>query len=145
MENASKALLIAGAMLISMLIVGALVLLGNNIFEYQNKQKVSQRQSEIGEFNNQFEPYNKDDLTLMELKSVYNKIKDNNSRNPMYKIESNLLENNNQVYSDINKDFDEISEDDKQRYVFKCEGIKYEGVQGRISEMNFKRIKPLDP
>ena len=79
MENASKALLMAGGILIALLIIGSLVLLFANLQDYQNKTDISSKQSQIAEFNNQFEPYNKKDLTLMELKSIYNKIISNNT------------------------------------------------------------------
>ena len=59
MENASKALLIAGGILLALLIIGSLVLLFSNLQDYQNKTNISVRQSQIAEFNNQFEPYNK--------------------------------------------------------------------------------------
>ena len=138
MENASKALLMAGGILITLLILGALILLANNMADYQNKQDVSTKESQIAEYNNQFEPYNDEDVSLMELKSVYNKIQSNNSRNPEYRIETNIEE----VYPDIIKDFKDIAEEDKQNKVFSCTQIEYNGADGRISKINFKDVTP---
>ena len=136
MENASKALLMAGGILIALMIIGALVLLGNSIFEYQNNQKISERQSQIAEFNNQFEPYNENNLTLMDLKSIYNKIKDNNAKNPEYEIVTNI----ESIYPDITKDFTDIEEEEKINRLFSCVELKKEGIDGRISLMWFEDV-----
>ena len=114
MENASKALLMAGGILIALMVIGALVLLGNNLSNYKSNEDISVHQAQIAEFNNQFEPYNKKDLTLMELKSVYNKIKSNNALKPEYEIETNIEE----VYENISGDFKTLPEEDKQTKVF---------------------------
>lgn len=133
MENASKALLMAGGILLALLIIGALVIFFTNLADYNNSTDASVKQSQIAEFNNQFEPYNKDDLTLMELKSVYNKIINNNSNYPEYNISSNITE----VYPDINKEFGEIPERHKIEYVFSCTNVSY-SKEGRINSMKFK-------
>ena len=80
MENASKALLMAGGILIALLILGALIMMFTSLQDYQNTNDAQTKNSQIAQFNNQFEPYNKDNLTLMELKSVYNKIESNNTQ-----------------------------------------------------------------
>ena len=129
MENASKALLMAGGILIALMIIGALVLLGNNLSSYKTNEEALEKQSQIVEFNNQFEPYNKDDLNLMELKSLFNKIESNNQINPEYKITTNI-EN---AYPDIKKDFKQISQEEKQTRTFACESIGYDG-EGRINK-----------
>ena len=68
MENATRALVMAGGILIALMILGALLLMFNNLSSYQNSNDANTKSSQIAEFNNQFEPYNKKDLTLMELK-----------------------------------------------------------------------------
>ena len=137
MENASKALLMAGGILIALLILGSLVLLFSNLQDYQNKTDASTKQAQIAEFNSQFEPYNKKALTLMELKSVYNKIISNNEKYPEYEIETNI----ETIYTKINDDFKDIDESEKINRVFRCTEIKYENPDGRISYMKFKRVK----
>ena len=114
MENATRALTMAGGILIALMILGALFLMFNNLSSYQNSNDASTKNSQIAEFNNQFEPYNKDNLTLMELKSVWNKIQSNNSKNPEYFIETNI----NSIYANIDYD-----------------------SEGRINKMEFKKIK----
>lgn len=133
MENATRALTMAGGILIALMILGALLLSFNNLSSYQNQKDSSELASQIAEFNNQFEPYNKSNLTLMELKSVYNKIQSNNAKNDE-QIKTNILA----VYPDIDKDFSSLPEEDKQKKVFKCVEISYKNPGGKISEMNFR-------
>lgn len=135
MENASKALLMAGGILIALLVIGALVLMFGNLQDYQMKKNASIDQSEVADFNNQFEPYNKNNLTLMELKSVYNKITSNNAIHPEYKIDHNI----DSVYPGINTPFEDIPENDKINMRFECIKIEYGHEGGKISKMNFKK------
>lgn len=137
MENAAKALLMAGGILIALLVIGALVLLFSNLSDYQNKTDASVKQSQIAEFNNQFEPYNRNDVTLMELKSLYNKILSNNAKSE-YKIETNI--SSPEVYENIEADSLSIPEDDKITLRFKCINIEYENADGRISKIEFEKV-----
>lgn len=150
MENATRALVMAGGILIGILILGALMLMFNSIGAYQTNKNDSDKLTEITQFNNQFEPYNKDGLTLMELKSVYNKIL-NNNKTSKYIIESNLLENeanakniinsdddDGEIYSDFMNNFNNISEKQKINRRFKCIIVEYDS-SGRINRMNFSK------
>ena len=134
MENASKALVMAGSMLIALMILGALILLFSNLSNYQNKNDSSKKTSQIAEFNDEYNPYIKDNLTLMELKSVYNKILSNNEKNPDYEIETNILK----IYPEISGDFKSIDKEYKKKKSFKCTEVEYNNSEGRISKINFK-------
>ena len=136
MENASRALVMAGGVLIALLVLGALMLMFNNLSVYQNQQDQNVKNDQIAEFNNQFIPYEKDNLTLMELKSVYNKIESNNQRNPDKHINHNIITDN--IYSDIGKKFEELPEIDKQTARFSCT-ITYK--DGYDDKMTFTRLK----
>lgn len=149
MENTSKALLMAGGILIALLILGALVLLMTNLQTYQNANNDMTKNSQIAEFNNQFEPYNKNNLTLMELKSVYNKIESNNAQHPEYTIDHNINAELLKTKAGLaNSDYEKfltatgfrtIDDEKKQNLKFKCiEGsIEYKNLDGRISKMYF--------
>ena len=136
MENASKALLMAGGILISLLVVGALVLMFVNLGDYQNNVDNSRKSSQIADFNNQFMPYDKENLTLMELKSLYNKIESNNKTTD-YKIKTNIKD----IYPKIENDFKGLPEEDKQNRRYKCIKIEYGNEDGRISLINFEKQK----
>ena len=62
MENASKALLMAAGVLIALIIIGALLLMFNNLSNYQETNTQNTRESQIVEFNKQFETCNRKDV-----------------------------------------------------------------------------------
>ena len=81
MENASKALLIAGGILIALLVIGALVLMFNQIGSYQQAQDSNQKDSQLAEFNKDFEKYIDDKgITGADVISVINKVIDYNNK-----------------------------------------------------------------
>lgn len=81
MENASKALLMAGGILISLLVIGALVLMFNQIGDYEKGNQGVKKTSEIAEFNIDFERYLDDKgITGADVISLINKISDYNNK-----------------------------------------------------------------
>ena len=80
MENASKALIMAAGVLIALMITGALLLMFNNLSNYQETDTQNTRESQIVEFNNQFETYDRSNVRGNELISLTNRIIDYNER-----------------------------------------------------------------
>ena len=80
MENASKALIMAGSVLIALMIIGALILMFNNLTAYQETDTRSTRSAQISEFNSQFETYNRKEVRGSDLYSLLNKAIDYNRR-----------------------------------------------------------------
>ena len=78
MENASKALIMAGGMLIALMIIGALILMFSNLSNYQQTQIEGEVDSQVVEFNNQFSTYNRPDVRGSELYSLLNRAIDYN-------------------------------------------------------------------
>ncbi len=78
MENASKALIMAGSVLIALMIIGALVLMFNSLSSYQETGTGSTRTAQVTEFNNQYETYNRTDVRGSDLYSLLNKAIDYN-------------------------------------------------------------------
>ena len=125
------------------------MLFRSNLQTYQNANNDMTKNSQIAEFNNQFEPYNKNNLTLMELKSVYNKIESNNAQHPEYTIDHNINAELLKTKAGLaNSDYEKfltatgfrtIDDEKKQNLKFKCiEGsIEYKNLDGRISKMYF--------
>lgn len=89
MENASKALIMAGGVLISLIIIGVLVVFFNNLSEWKNIEQSSEKTEQIVEFNKQYDAYARD-VYGSELLSIVNKINDYNKR-----------ESNNKGYAKI--------------------------------------------
>lgn len=80
MENASKALIMAGSVLISLMIIGALLLMFNNLSNYQNTGTQSTREAQVIAFNNQYETYNRKNVRGSDLYSLLNRVVDYNRR-----------------------------------------------------------------
>lgn len=80
MENASKALIMAGSLLIALIILGALLLMFNNLSSYQDSTDKNEKEAQIVEFNNQYETYNRTDVRGSDLYSLLNRVVDYNRR-----------------------------------------------------------------
>ena len=80
MENASKALIMAGSVLIALMIIGALILMFSNLSSYQETDVRSERSSQVAAFNSEYETYNRTDVRGSELYSLLNKVIDYNRR-----------------------------------------------------------------
>ena len=80
MENASKALLIAGGVLIALIIMSLLVVAFTKIGDYQKAQSEGSRDSKLAEFNRDFERYTEDEIKGVDIVSLINKIHDYNTK-----------------------------------------------------------------
>lgn len=78
MENASKALLIAGGILLAVLVLSLLGLLLSNISSNQLAQEKRLEEEQLQEFNQQWEAYNKKALFGADIITVVNKAIQNN-------------------------------------------------------------------
>lgn len=80
MENASKALLMAGGVMLTMLVV-SLLMYGWNLFsEYQAELDRIKEVENVAKFNQQFTNYERNDVQGYELLSLVNKVIDYNQR-----------------------------------------------------------------
>ena len=80
MENSSKALTIAGGVLIAILVTTLLVFGLSRLRSYQNKQDSAKKNEQTSQFNSQFESYNKKVVTGYELISLGRMAQDTNHR-----------------------------------------------------------------
>lgn len=128
MENATKALLIAGGILLAVLILSLLILLFSNISSNQLAQEKKIKAEQLKEFNQQWEAYNKKALFGADIITVVNKANDKNKEsNVTVKIKcGGNLEFNNNTWSG----------DSYKTTVFSCTGIDY--VDGRVHQINFE-------
>ena len=67
MENASKALIMAGGILIALLVIGALVLMFNQLSYYQRTETDSEKTQLLADFNKEYLKYTYDDIKGYEL------------------------------------------------------------------------------
>lgn len=80
MENASKALIMAGGVLISIVIISLFLLMANSLTSYQQSNLQDQREAQITQFNQQYEAYNRKGVRGNELYSLVSKVIDYNLR-----------------------------------------------------------------
>lgn len=99
MENASKALIMAGGILLALMIIGVLVLMFNQISSYQKTSTVSKKDSQIAIFNQDFAKYaDEKELKGTDIISLVNKVVDYNSKEGV----SNYIDYNKKITLDIN-------------------------------------------
>ena len=149
MENATKALIMAGGILIAILIIGSFMLFFGDLNEYEQTKSDAVVQEQVVKFNNSYTSYDRSNLTLNEIKSLYNKIQSNNERaangdDNYYKITSNIKtlclqpQNTDEQVDITTTKFKELDERLKnKKYSFKCEVIEYGNTDGRVSKMKF--------
>ena len=74
MENASKALLMAGGVLIALLVISLMILAFDQMSQYQKSQSDLVETKQLAEFNEQFTQYVRDDLNVIDLVTLANKV-----------------------------------------------------------------------
>lgn len=170
MENASKALIIAGGMLLAMMIVGLLTWGYGSIRNYEKAKEETERLKEIVEYNKTFESYNKANVRGYQMISLANLANDTNTRyaedgyktvNILVKMSENSVlpkatqaekaeENKYREYYDMIKYvgniYDNLNTNEKNEFkllYFECEEVEYDKQNGRIVTMKFKQVKPV--
>lgn len=83
MENAAKALLIAGGVLITIIVVSVGIYLMRDMGEQTSKFYEIMEHAEITKFNEQFLKYEGLDLNMQDVISIMNLARDNNEKNQL--------------------------------------------------------------
>ena len=80
MENASKALLIAGGIALTMLVIALLLFMWGRFSSFYNSEDALKDVEDVAKFNSQFTNYTGEDVKGYELISLANKVADYNNR-----------------------------------------------------------------
>ena len=80
MENASKALLIAGGVLISLIVVSGFILAMRYMGDFQTANQNAKLEQQTLEFNSAYESYNRDNIRGNDIVSLMNRVSDYNTR-----------------------------------------------------------------
>lgn len=133
MENASKALLIAGGILIAIIVLTMFIMMFNRISNIQKEQEEQIRIEQVVAFNNEFEAYNKKVMYGTDVITLINKVAENNKKYSMnndYKItvvlEGETIYNSNDLIGT-----------EKEKYIYTCIGTEYNEL-GRICKIKIK-------
>lgn len=157
MENASKALTMAGGILIAVLVIGLVVYMfsssGNLFQEQQSEEEIAQLKA----FNEPYISYNRKLLRGTDVISVMNKVINNNTKYEVssysepYYIQVNFEMKEAILYPDVifnigqKYDSNSLSKlknnqeafTDFKRRIFDCTEIKYDNTTGRVNYMLF--------
>ncbi len=154
MENASKALLMAGGVLIAILIIAILVYSFGTMGGYFDTENAEKQAEQLKIFNDQYEVYNRKLLRGVDVISVINKVLDNNQKygpseydepNYLMQVEleiketvGNLQKGNTYLLEDYIK-MRQNTENftDFKRKVFDCKEIQYNRETGRVNYICF--------
>lgn len=94
MENASKALIMAGGVLIALLVIGILLFTVTKIGDYQRSQDTSKKNSQVANFNMDFERYTDDKgIKGADIVSLINKINDYNVKSNKNGVDNSGITN----------------------------------------------------
>lgn len=144
MDNASKALIIAGGMLIAIMVASLFVYLFTSYGSYAEDMYDRINERQLAEANNEYTRYEgSDENTIYDVVSVINKAKDNNKSlnlNPGDKgyIRVSILgENSNLQNLDNNEITNLLQIHTKAGTMFKCNVSETEGV---ISTVIFTKV-----
>lgn len=118
MENASKALMFAGTILITLMVISAVVFMYRDLTSVKRQESENQKVEEIAEFNKSFESYEKD-LKGAQIFSLANKITDYNNKyagNDGYgaitlTVNVGSKENNDEYYTKLQSEIDVMIKD----------------------------------
>lgn len=132
MENASKALLIAGGILLALMTLSLVIYMSTSttrIVQAQNEKKVAK---ELQSFNESYEAYNKRLMYGTDVITVYNKAADYNKKGESFISIKVYDKNGNEISISYEKEF--------KNKVFECvdDAIEYDDETGKISQMIFR-------
>ena len=157
MENATKALIIAGGMLIAMLIVGLLVWGFGQIRSFEQEQADQETIQEIIDFNERFEAYNRTTVRGYQMISLANLVYDTNSRytetdgyNPVTITVDGLSSEDatdEDLVTYIQTYYDSMNSDQKnalKQLVFECTDVEYDPQNSRVLSMSFRRLTKVN-
>ena len=161
MENASKALIIAGSVLVSLIIISLLVGFFNQMRNLQQTEATGEEVEQATEFNKPYVAYDRE-VYGSELLSIANKVKDYNKRqaeiNDYTKIELEVVISNDldanylkkgtytseQIVNKIKEIEEKIKTLEGKSIVFKTEtGLKSSRKISQLANMRTKEIEDL--
>ena len=128
MENASKALIMAGGILIAIIILTLFIMMFNRMASIQKTQEEKTKMEQIAAFNAEYEAFNKKQMYGADVITLRNKVNENNINNP-----------SNQIILTLPEEFDVLEQDELLKRRFKCTNMEYD-TSGRVSEITIEPV-----
>ena len=157
MENASKALIMAGGVLIALMVIGLLVVFFNNLSDLQGIEYSSEKTEQIAEFNKQYDVYARD-VYGSELFSIANKIDDYNKRestnkgytkielevNIKYNMDKDFFNKNTYSASSLKAEIEKLENKVKEIGNISIKSATNSKVSRKISQLATMRTKDIE-
>ena len=121
MENASKALLMAGSILIAIIVIAVVVRTFGNISSFQKAKLSEEEQQQLIAFNEQYTKYLGQYVYGTEVRTLKNKYDDDGKVNVIYDVEPPTGVGQDTMY-------------------YKCTEITYDNSTGRVNSITFQQI-----
>ena len=135
MDNAAKALLIAGGVLLALLTISLFVYMQQNLTTIKSAQDDKTAAEQLAKFNAEYEAFNKKYMYGADVITLLNKINENNIKyagNTDYQIE--LIVYNIDGISKLNEN--EIL--NLKTNIFTCVSMNYNSTTGRINKITIQ-------
>lgn len=124
MENAAKALLIAGGILIAIILISMFLMMYNRMTSIKKAQEEKKEMEQLAAFNAQYEAFNKKLMYGVDVRTLVNKVEENNRNNPSETITIEFTEETK---------FNNSDDSNKNRY--KCTSMEYSSTTGKVSKI----------
>ena len=131
MENASKALMIAGGVLLAILTLSIAVFVMNAVTSMEEAQTSRALAKQIDAFNKEYNAYNKRRMYGTDVITVINKAENNNAKGENL-VEVEVLDENNQIMI--------VNKEEFKGHFFECIDVVYDENTGLINFMRFRKI-----
>lgn len=143
MENASKALLMAGSVLIGIIVLGAFSFLFISASDFASSYGEDVAEQDVLQFNVAFEEYlGRTDLTGHDILTVINLANDYNERvnaNVITVIVDKKIYNNLELTTILNEDIPPSGDTPGQKAVYSCDDIQYDLGTKRVNRIEFTK------
>lgn len=126
MENASKALLMAGGILIALIIIAVLIRSYTNVSIFQKTKLSEEEQEKLVAFNEQYTKYLGQYVYGIEVRTLMNKC-ENDGNDVIVELEKGSAIPPTDVGQDT-------------KY-YKCTGIEYDNSTGKVKKIKFVEVK----
>ena len=140
MENASKALLIAGGVLIAIMIISLLLAMYGRVANMKQEQQEQIEREQLIAFNAEYEAFNKKVMYGTDVITLLNKVQHNNEKyknRSDYKIDIIVKIKDGESETIITSGKDLLAIDDSETRIFKCTSINYNEL-GRVSTIEIE-------
>ena len=159
MENASKALVMAGGVLLALMILAVFLFIWQGLSDYSKQSDEQKKMEQVMTFNKEYESYQRQILRGADIVTIMNKVDDNNKRYP-YKIEWEMKIPVDLTYDDSkesgnsdkllisrgiykNSSFwntlNNAGKKEFRRLYFRCTSVLYDNIENRVNKITFEQ------